>query len=366
MLGMAVASLVFVFGFPSAAYAFLQARGAAVAGLEAKKLVLDPSSRVGDQVLGERGGWAGSSPGGAYTVSYYQSEVPKAGPPLLLLHGLGDEKNSFVRSAALLTDRYSVYLPDLPGHGSNARDSHLDYSIRGQVEFLKFFVEALGLDTFHLGGSSLGGHLSAAYAARYPEDVERLMLLNPPGLLLEEQESSSGLDATGLETAELDTPGQSAPRLSTPRLNSRRLNPKMLSDSGLSYPGFEERVESREQYFTHLSRFVHTPQPLPGPMVDHLTGQLNDSLSFIRSISDAIKAGDDLVLNESLAGIRSPTLILWGRHDNVVPFEVALGYEKRIQGSVLRVIQSAGHFPHLDQPAEVGQEIRRFLVAAQE
>src|SRR5262245_15057639 len=74
-----------------------------------------------------------------YTIHYYEGG---RGETLVLLHGLAHNKTSFVASAAGLTRKYRVILPDLVGHGENARDPGQDYSIRGHVESMKAFFDA--------------------------------------------------------------------------------------------------------------------------------------------------------------------------------------------------------------------------------
>lgn len=163
----------------------------------------------------------------SYTVHYYEGG---SGPPLVLLHGMADEKNSFAATAAELTDTHRVILPDLQGHGENARDPDRDYSIAGHVAFLDRLIAELGLDRFALGGNSMGGHVSAAYTLAHPEKVEKLILVNAPGLKL---------------------------------------------DDHVVYGGFGERMETREDFYAVMDRVVHTRPALPGPIIDHMMAQTN-------------------------------------------------------------------------------------------
>ena len=101
------------------------------------------------------------------------------GPPLVLLHGMADGKNSFV-AAAELTEAHRAVLPDMPAHGENARDISADLSIAGQVAHVDALVTAPGLDRFALCGNSMGGHVAAAYAIAHPHRVTELVLVDAP------------------------------------------------------------------------------------------------------------------------------------------------------------------------------------------
>ena len=241
------------------------------------------------------------------------------GPPLLLLHGMADEKNSFAAAAAELTGSHRVILPDLLGHGENARDTSRDLSIAGQVALVDGLVEALGIERFALGGNSMGGHVAAAYALARPGKVTELVLVNAPGLQL---------------------------------------------DDNVVYGGFAERMAGREDFYAVMDRVVHTRPSLPGPIVDLQIEKANADFDFINAAAAAVREGADFDLKDRIGRIEVPTLILWGESDQVVRFNVAEAYRDRIPGARLVVLEEAGHSPQLEKPAEVGRAIASFLEAS--
>lgn len=103
------------------------------------------------------------------------------GEPLLLIHGFGADKNNFTRVARLLTPHYRVLIPDLPGFGGASKPDTATYTIAEQVERLRLFAQGLGVKRVHLGGSSMGGFIACAWAAKYPDEVASLWLLAPAG-----------------------------------------------------------------------------------------------------------------------------------------------------------------------------------------
>jgi pimeloyl-ACP methyl ester carboxylesterase len=99
------------------------------------------------------------------------------GPPIILTHGLGDDSTRWSAVTALLTDRYTVTMWDLPGHGrSPATDNPADYSRDTVLIELERLVDRTE-QPVTLVGHSLGGYLSLALALRSPEKIAALVLI---------------------------------------------------------------------------------------------------------------------------------------------------------------------------------------------
>ncbi|MFD9282621.1 alpha/beta fold hydrolase [Streptomyces mirabilis] len=248
-----------------------------------------------------------------YTFHYYEGGD---GEPLVLLHGLADNRTSFLRSAAALTRRYRIILPDLPGHGANAADPGLDYSISGHVQALHGFLQHLGLEEFHLGGNSMGGHISAAYAIAHSGRVRSLILVNAPGLQV---------------------------------------------DDHLVYVGFGDRMKTAEDLDAVLARVYYRTPRLPTPVVRHLIEESDRAFEHTNAMVHAIRTGGDYYLNARVSEIRKPTLILWGRHDVVVRSNVAEAYKDAIRDSRLVFLEEGAHSPQLEIPGAVADAVTTFL-----
>ncbi len=104
------------------------------------------------------------------------------GETLMLLHGLGANKDSFTKVAHFLTPHYHVIVPDDIGFGESSHPQEVDYAPPAQAERLRAFAHALGIARLHLGGNSMGGQIAMTYAARYPAEVASLWLLDPSGV----------------------------------------------------------------------------------------------------------------------------------------------------------------------------------------
>ncbi|UUZ77941.1 alpha/beta hydrolase [Polaromonas sp. P1(28)-13] len=104
------------------------------------------------------------------------------GEPLMLLHGFGADKDSFTRVARFLTPHFRVIVPDQIGFGESAHPQQADYAPIAQAARLRALAQALGIQSLHLGGSSMGGHIALTYAALHPAEVKSLWLLDPAGV----------------------------------------------------------------------------------------------------------------------------------------------------------------------------------------
>lgn len=249
-----------------------------------------------------------------YETHYFEGG---SGPTLVMLHGMADDKNSFVGTAGELTDTYRVILPDLMGHGANKADESRDYSIAGHKAFVAALFDALDLDTFILAGNSMGGHTSAAYALYYPDKVERLILVNAPGLVV---------------------------------------------DDTLVYGGFGAPLETVEDFDAVMSRVLFNPPSLPTPIKRHLIDTTNSRMEFINGLAKSVLDGEDFDLSARIGNISMPTLILWGKEDVVVPFAVAETYADSILEAQLVVLPEAGHSPQMEAPVRVADAIKAFLL----
>jgi pimeloyl-ACP methyl ester carboxylesterase len=105
-------------------------------------------------------------------------DVQGAGPPLVLLHGatsLGRE--DFAAQLPSMTKAFMVYMPDARGHGRTLWDAADGFRYDWLVDDLVAFVDALGLETFHLLGFSMGAMTALQFGARAPERLRTLVVV---------------------------------------------------------------------------------------------------------------------------------------------------------------------------------------------
>ncbi len=105
-------------------------------------------------------------------------EVRGAGPPLVALHGatsLGLE--DFAAQLPLMSKGFLVHLPDARGHGGTRWDAAGGFRYDWLVDDLVGLVDALGLDSFHLLGFSMGAMTALQFGARRPERLRTLIVV---------------------------------------------------------------------------------------------------------------------------------------------------------------------------------------------
>lgn len=250
-------------------------------------------------------------------IYYYVSQKANKAETVVLVHGMGDDKSSFLRSAALLSQHYNVILPDLLGHGASQRNPQRDYSIGAQSDFLKAFINALSIVRPHWVGNSMGGHTVAAFAIKYPDSVDTLTLLNAAGLKL---------------------------------------------DDHVVYTGFGKTIDSDKELQAVFDRVFYKSPALPMPIRNLMREKINASKDFVdNTLVPSITQGAYFNLKDLVQKIQAPTLVLWGRHDRVVNINVAEYFAANIPVSKLQFIEHAGHSPQLEVPEEVALAIINFI-----
>ena len=105
-----------------------------------------------------------------------------SGPVLVLIHANFSNLIDWDPVVAELVADHRVIRFDMPSHGLTGPDPSGDYSLPRTVALTERFVDALGLERFSIGGTSLGGTVSIHYASRHPDRIERLVLLSPGAL----------------------------------------------------------------------------------------------------------------------------------------------------------------------------------------
>jgi len=103
------------------------------------------------------------------------------GPPVILLHGSGNDWHEWKKNLVALAQSFQVYAPDLPGFGLS---QGLGVPLSGSwgASFLKNFMEVLNIDSAHLIGHSLGGLVALSFALDWPVKVKKLVLVASAGL----------------------------------------------------------------------------------------------------------------------------------------------------------------------------------------
>ena len=245
------------------------------------------------------------------------------GEALVLLHGFGGDKDHWTRFARGLTDSYRVIAPDLPGFGETVRDPAVRYDVPSQIERLHAFLAAIGVDSFHLAGNSMGGAIAARYAAAHPKQVKSLILFAPGGV-------------TTAQPSELQKMWESG------------RNPLL--------------VESPEG-FADLMKFVFAEPPwIPQSMLTYLAARAIHDRPFQQKIMEDLRS-DLETLEKAMPSVKAPVLVIWGEQDRLVHVSGAEVIHKLVPSAKVEVMAGVGHCPMLEKPDETAKMFRDFRTA---
>ena len=254
------------------------------------------------------------------------------GPPLVVLHGAGDNALDWRWVMPTLAATHRVYAPDLVGSPDSARPA-ADYSSAFFERFISAFVDALDIGQATFVGNSLGGLVALRLALSQPARVNALVLVDSAGLGRAVNPVFTSVNVPGL--AEAAMPLWRIPAGAYQRAWARAL---LL----FTRPGRVPREWLKEQRRLALS---------PGYLEAHLTA-LRSQVS---------PGGQREVLIDRLPSLKPPTLVVWGARDRVFPKSQAREAVSRLREGSLALIPDCGHMPHLECPDRFLAALDKFI-----
>jgi pimeloyl-ACP methyl ester carboxylesterase len=244
------------------------------------------------------------------------------GPPLVLLHGAGDNSLDWRWVIPDLAATHRVYAPDLPGSPDSARPDAA-YSPAFFERFAVGFLDALGIGRATFVGNSLGGLIALRLALSDPARVTALVLV----------------DSAGLGSAV------------NPAFTS--VNIPHLGEAAMPFwrtrAGAYQRAWGRTALlFTHPPRSVPREWLAEQCRLARLPGYLEAHLTALRTIVGPF--GQREVMVDRLGLLETPTLVVWGERDRVFPRSQAKRSVARLREGSLALIPDCGHMPQVECP----------------
>jgi pimeloyl-ACP methyl ester carboxylesterase len=244
------------------------------------------------------------------------------GPPLVLLHGAGDNALDWRWVMPDLAATHRVYAPDLPGSPSSARPA-ADYSPAFFERFVAAFVDALDIGRATFVGNSFGGLIALRLALSEPARVTALVLVDSAGLGHAVNPLFTSVNVPGLSEAAI-------PFWRTP-------------------VGAYQRAWGRTALL-----FAHPPGSVPRKWLAEQCrlalspGYLEAHMTVLRALVSPL--GQREVLVDRLPSLKIPTLVVWGARDRVFPESQAREAVARLPEGSLALIPDCGHMPHVECP----------------
>ena len=233
--------------------------------------------------------------------------------PLLILPGWGSNSGRWQKVKELLEEKgVEVLVLDLPGFGITP-SPNIAWGRDDYINWVFQKIKEKNWQKFNLLGHSFGGGLAVKIAATFPERIEKLILLSPAII---------------------------------------------------------QRKSIKTYLFYYISYLGKKVFSLPGfkifhPLAEKLIYKLAGTKDYY--VADGImketmkKIGKEEPLEMILEKIKIPTLILWGKKDDVLPIIDAYYIKEKIKGSELKIIPKARHSPHREAPEELAEIIVQFI-----
>src|SRR5579859_20636 len=229
-----------------------------------------------------------------------QVEKTSAHAPIVLLHGWGCSIETMLPIYRHLAPIYQVYALDFPGCGGSDQPP-VPWSVADYVQLVVDWLDALQLHRATFIGHSHGGRVSLMLAARYPERVRRLILV--------------------------DSAGIRAPRNFR---YYRRVYFYKVAKRVIALPGIRRYQPSLRKRLMQLLGSEDYGNVTPGVMQG----------TFIRLVNEDLRP--------LLKSIKASTLLIWGENDQDTPVSDGKIMEQEIPDAGLVVFKGAGHFSYLD------------------
>lgn len=245
-------------------------------------------------------------------------------PTLVLLHGYTGSKENWYRVATALRGRYRIIIPDLPGWGESERRDGADYGFLAQAPRVAAFLQQEQISRgkpVAVAGHSMGGGIAALLAADYPSVVSHVALVNAAGVAFEPNGFARDV------------------------LAGR--NPFQVSDDA-----------SLERYLSTVFHVRDARPWLPWPATSLYIAQRRSQADFEARVLSRIGRDEErFEPGKRAVKIDQPALLLWCRHDQVIPVEAMARYAQRIRHASQVMLENCGHMSLMERPRETADAI---------
>lgn len=241
--------------------------------------------------------------------------------PLLLIHGFGGNKDNFTRLASKLGG-YHLIIPDLLGFGESSKTMDADYRADAQAKRLHELMQAKGVaSNLHVGGNSMGGAISVAYAALYPKEVQSLWLVD-----------SAGFWSAGMPESLKDATLENNPLL----------------------------VDSTEDFYDLYDFVMYKPPYIPKTVKAVFAQERIANKALHANILEQIVEDNVEARAKVIAANKIPTLVVWGEKDQVIKPDTVNLIKSIIPQSQVIMMPDIGHVPMVEAVDQTAKDYKTF------
>jgi 2-hydroxy-6-oxonona-2,4-dienedioate hydrolase len=255
-------------------------------------------------------------------IRYKQFGMDKTAGHILFIHGLGSTSDSWLDIPDALSRYFHTLALDLVGFGRSDKPITMNYTIRNFSEFILNFIRESGIeegDKTIVVGHSLGGYIAADFAIENKDLVEKLVLIDSSGML----KKPTSLLYQYLEAA---------------------MNPSYDKVKGVFEQMFGDPIIVTSEIINSFIKRLSTP---------------NATYAFKSAFMNSTNTQIGLTRLKLLED--TPTLILWGHNDVLIPVCHAKLFKEAIKNASVEIIEDTGHMLSVEKPAVVSEILHSFL-----
>lgn len=276
---------------------------------------------------------------------HYRDEGNRTKPTLVMVHGGFGSLQNWEGWIEPLKNDYRLISMDLLGHGLTGGYPAKIYTRHSNRDAIHELLQKLSVKKYTVAGNSFGGGIALEMALQYPDEVERLILVDSEGI----PNGENGYDASQFSTDKPVTPDQPAyTKLSFfENLGSKFIGPSVVKMQLKSMIYNKDLITNDfVNFYSDITRFKGTREA---------------QLLMFRQGLHLVSSGDPMDLLPRLKELKMPVLIMHGKQDTLVPMQVAKKFNENIEISELAIVDNAGHMPMIEKPKETAQLVDTFF-----
>jgi pimeloyl-ACP methyl ester carboxylesterase len=258
---------------------------------------------------------------GGIDTSYLEAG---SGDPVIMLHGSGPGVSALVNwqhNIATLAQRFHVLAPDIVGFGGTERPDDVIYSLRTWTDHVWAFLDAQDIEKTAIVGNSLGGRIALQMATERPDQITKMVLMGAPGVGL------------------------------------------TLTDGLVALRGYEPSHDAMRDLLRDY--FAVDPALITDELVEvRYEASIADGAyeAYRTMFFDPQHAGSELGITEDeVRAINTPTLLVHGREDRVVPVQVSVTMMGLLPKADLHVFSACGHWTQIERADEFSALVTDYL-----
>jgi pimeloyl-ACP methyl ester carboxylesterase len=270
-------------------------------------------------------------------VHYRDEGNPNDSVPLVLIHGTGSSLHTFDEWVKILSNgeiptqsglrgSHRIVRMDIPAFGLTGPDPQHDYSMEKYVSFVDNFLAAKGIKRCILVGNSLGGQIAWQFALAHPQKVAKLILIDAAGYAVTSQKSVLAFQVAKMPVI------RNCMTFITPYSLARKSVESVYADKSKVTDALVDR------YF-------------------ELTLREGNRQAFV----DRLNMLYDTTNIPKIKTIKTPTLVLWGEQDLLIPMENGQRFHDDLPNDTLVILKNMGHVPMEENPMESLKPVVEFL-----